>query len=44
MGIYEIHLFQHLFVCLLLNDKSALFRLLVPSIVDIEHMRRIMFY
>jgi len=30
-----------LFVCLLLNGTSALFRPLVPRIVEIEHMNQV---
>jgi len=30
-----------LFVCLLLNGTSALFRQLVPRIVEVEHMRQV---
>jgi len=29
------------FVCLLLNGTSALFRSLVPRIVEVEHMRHV---
>jgi len=33
-----------MFVCLLLNGTSALFRPLVPRIVEIEHTNRVKMY
>jgi len=37
----DVFRYQLKFVCLLLNGTSALFRLLVPRIVEIEHTNHV---
>jgi hypothetical protein len=43
VGVFreQVAVFVRLFVCLLLNGTSALFRPLVPRIVEIEHTNHV---